>query len=210
MNQLPDFAALQQGTDPRDFETDPLPGWAGLATLFGAPTHDWSRPAQSDGWLVAGIPFDGTASSRPGAAEAPQAIRQASRVFSSNLNSLGEWQMLDTRTGQTFRYQAPHVTDGGDLHTYPTDTVRTFQAVAAETRRLVQRSPRLIFLNGDHSVTFPAFAGFQTGQRDRGTERVGFINIDHHFDFGNWSTLHGALYHGSNSRRISELPGISP
>src|SRR6185312_4778931 len=40
--------------------------------------------------------------------------------------------------------------------------------------------------------------------------RIGFVNVDHHFDFGNWSTIHGALYHGSNSRRISELPGMRP
>lgn len=211
MNQLPDFAALQHSVKPEDFETDPLPGWAGVATLFGAPSAAVADVSVGDdGWAVAGIPFDATASSRPGAAEGPRAIRQASLVFASYLTSLGEWKMLDTRSGGTFRYRAPRVADVGDLHVYPTDTIRTFQAVAAEARRLSQTAPRVVFLNGDHSATFPTFAGFRAGQADRGADRVGFVNIDHHFDFGNWSTLHGPLYHGSNSRRISELPGMRP
>ncbi|WP_194891495.1 arginase family protein [Catenulispora pinisilvae] len=211
MAELPDFATLQNSVKAEDFEQDPLPGWAGIATLFGAPALAAGRmDVGDDGWLVSGVPFDATASSRPGAAEGPRAIRQASLIFSSYLTSLGQWRMLDTRTGQTFRYRAPQVADAGDLHVYPTDTVRTFQAVAAESRRLSQSAPRLIFLNGDHSCTFPTFAGFRAGRLDRGAGRVGFINIDHHFDFGNWSALHGPLYHGSNSRRISEIPQMRP
>ncbi|MFI2190305.1 arginase family protein [Streptomyces sioyaensis] len=211
MNQLPDFDALQKSVKPDDFEADPLPGWAGVATLFGAPAAPMAQVSVGDdGWAVAGVPFDATASSRPGAAEGPRAVRQASLVFASYLNSLGEWRMLDTRSGDTFRYRGPQVADVGDLHIYPTDTIRTFKAVAAESRALSQAAPRLIFLNGDHSATFPTFAGFRSGRLDRGAGRVGFINIDHHFDFGNWSALHGPLYHGSNSRRISELPGMRP
>ncbi|MFD7580152.1 arginase family protein [Kitasatospora sp. NPDC059811] len=210
-SQLPDFEALHRSVKPEEFETDPLPGWAGLATLFGAPAADRAQvDVGEDGWVAAGVPYDATASSRPGAAEGPRAIRQASLVFSSYLTSLGQWKMLDTRSGRTFRYRAPRVADAGDLHIYPTDTIRTFQAVAAGSRRLSGSAPRLVFLNGDHSTTFPTFAGFRAGRLDRGARRVGFINIDHHFDFGNWSTLHGPLYHGSNSRRISELPGMHP
>ncbi|MGV9264898.1 arginase family protein [Kitasatospora sp. NPDC003701] len=209
--ELPDFEALHRSVKPEEFEADPLPGWAGLATLFGAPVTGAAHiDVGEDGWVAAGVPFDATASSRPGAAEGPRAIRQASLVFSSYLTSLGQWRMLDTRTGGTFRYRAPRVADAGDLHIYPTDTIRTFQAVAAETRRLSRAAPRLILLNGDHSTAFPTFAGFRAGRLDRGARRVGFVNIDHHFDFGNWSTLHGPLYHGSNSRRISELPGMHP
>jgi arginase family enzyme len=211
MSELPDFAALQESVKPDDFASDPLPGWAGVGTLFGSPAasvHDVDLGP--DGWAVCGVPFDATASSRPGAAEGPRAIRQASLVFASYLGSLGEWKMLDTRTGGTFRYRAPRVADISDLHVYPTNTVRTFQAVAAESRRLTEAAPRVVFLNGDHSTTFPTFAGFRAARRDAGDSRVGFINIDHHFDYGNLSVLHGPLYHGSNSRRISELPGMRP
>lgn len=211
MTGIPDFAELERTAKASDFEDDPLPGWAGLGTLFGAPTAGSTTGAGDDGWSVAGVPFDGTASSRPGAAEGPRAIRQASLVFASSLRSLGQWPMLDTRTGQGFHYRAPSVVDAGDLHVYPTDTVRTFRAVATESHALVGQGGRVIFLNGDHSTTFPTFAGFHAVLADRhGAGRIGFVNIDHHFDFGNWSSLHGALYHGSNSRRISELPGMRP
>ncbi|MFC0003819.1 arginase family protein [Micromonospora siamensis] len=210
MSSLPDFAELARRAAPADFQDDPLPGWAGPGTLFGAPAVRAGELSGWDGWAVAAVPFDGTASSRPGAAEGPRAVRQASGVFANSLASLGQWDMLDTRTGQGFRYRAPRLVDAGDLHVYPTDTVRTFQAVAAESRRLAGAADRVIFLNGDHSTTFPTFAGFRAAQLDRAAgRRVGFVNIDHHFDFGNWSTLHGPLYHGSNSRRISELPGMA-
>lgn len=212
MTQIPDFAAIQAAASSRQHAGDPQPGWSGLGLLFGCPDARIALAAGTPAadWAVAGVPFDGTSSSRPGAAEGPRAVRQASLVFSSYLTSLGEHQMLDTRTGQTFRYRAPTLADHGDLHTYPTDTVRTFQSVVAEARDITAASGRAIFLNGDHSCTFPTFAGFRAARTDRAAGRVGFINIDHHFDFGNWSEIHGALYHGSNSRRISELPGMAP
>lgn len=211
MDPLPDFAALAERAAPVDYQVDPLPGWSGPGTLFGSRLVPMDELRAFDGWAVAAVPFDGTASSRPGAAEGPRAVRTASVVFANSLTSLGEWEMLDTRTGKGFRYVAPPVVDVGDLHTYPTNTVRTFQAVAAESRLICSEAGRAVFLNGDHSTTFPTFAGFRAAQLDRKPEaRIGFVNIDHHFDFGDWSSLHGSLYHGSNSRRISELPGIRP
>jgi len=197
------------GDLPADSRDDPLPGWAGIATLFGcAPRAPGA--AVAGGWVAAGVPFDSTASSRPGAAAGPRAVRQASLVFASNLRSLGEHEMLDTRTGRAFRYRAPAIVDAGDLHVYPTSTQRTFEAVSAEARALLGPDGRGVFLNGDHSTTFATFAGYHAAQRERGHRRLGFVNVDHHFDFGAWSRLHGAIYHGSNSRRISELEGMRP
>jgi arginase family enzyme len=211
MSELPDFARLARRAAAEDYLADPLPGWSGPGTLFGAPSVSAAELRGEDGWAVAAVPFDGTASSRPGAAEGPRAIRAASVVFANSLRSMGEREMLDTRIGRVFRYRAPRVVDVGELHVYPTDTVRTFQAVAAESRRVCAGSPQVIFLNGDHSTTFATFAGFHVARRDRDEgSRIGFVNVDHHFDFGNWSALHGPLYHGSNSRRISELPGMRP
>jgi arginase family enzyme len=211
VEHLPDFAELASRAVPADFRDDPLPGWAGPGTLFGAPSARVEDLTYFDGWAVAAVPFDGTASSRPGAAEGPRAVRTSSVVFANSLRSLGEQEMLDTRSGQAFRYHAPPVVDLGDLHVYPTNTVRTYQAVAAESRQLCGRARRAVFLNGDHSTTFPTFSGFRAAQLDQSpARRIGFVNIDHHFDFGSRSALHGQLYHGSNSRRISELPGMRP
>jgi arginase family enzyme len=116
--------------------------------------------------------------------------------------------MFDTRTGRAFRYRRPSLGDAGDLHIYPTDPRRTVQAVAAEARELASTGAVTLFLGGDHSISFPLFAGVAAAQRPGAT--LGYVQIDHHFDFGDRSAIHGAFYHGSNARRISELAGMTP
>jgi arginase family enzyme len=189
-------------------DPDPLlPGWAGLATLFGVPALPFGD-ANTD-VIVAGVPYDATASSRPGAAEGPLAIRAASRIMAWQLKSLGPESMFDTRTGKEFGYRHPSLCDVGDLPVYPTDPLRTFDALASHAAILAERGRKLVFLGGDHSIAFPLFAGFSGAHRgDVGD--VGYVQVDNHFDFGDHSAIHGYAYHGSNARRISELPGFDP
>lgn len=208
---MTDFRRLLDSCDTAEFADDPRPGWSGPAVLFGGVRGDLSAGFTSSPFLAAGVPFDGTASSRPGAAEGPAAIRHTSTIFSSHIDSLGEHDMCDMRTGEVFRYRRCPVTDVGDLHVYQTDTMRTFRAVASEVRTLAATGATLLLMGGDHSITFPTFAGWQAAMStSRPAERLGFVQIDHHFDFGNSSAIHGALYHGSNARRISELRGMAP
>lgn len=191
-------------------EDAPLPGWAGITTLFGAQAERLHRGADAS-WTALGVPFDGTTSSRPGAAEGPRAIRAASLIYANSLQSLGEAEMCDMRTGEWFAYRTPDLVDIGDCSIYPTDIERTFRSVAGTTYRIASAGDHLLVLAGDHSSTFPSFAGFWRANASLAAKgRVGFINVDHHFDFGDHSVIHGPLYHGSNSRRISELPGMRP
>lgn len=206
---MKDYLQLIEDLGAAAFAADPRPGWSGLPTLFGAPVAAL-HPPRSGGFVAAGVPFDGTASSRPGAAEGPAAIRRASLVFSSYLDSLGEHDMLDMRTGRAFRYRKADLVDVGDLHTYPTQTERTFCAVATEVRAIAQHGATPIIIGGDHSIGAASFAGVLLAGRDRAPGfRLGLVQIDHHFDFGDHSAIHGALYHGSNARRISELGGMT-
>jgi agmatinase len=184
-----------------------LPGWAGIATLFGAVSARL-EDARAD-VIAGGVPYDATASSRPGAAEGPLAIRVASRIMASQLQSWGARRMYDTRTGTTFEYVRPNLCDIGDLPVYPTDPLRTFDALASHAAVLASRSRKLVFLGGDHSIAFPLFVGVSGAHRGHVTD-VGYVQIDNHFDFGDRSSVHGHLYHGSNARRISELPGADP
>ncbi|MCS7476810.1 arginase family protein [Umezawaea endophytica] len=189
------------------------PGWAGVPTLFGADLRrDWGQLASdSVEWIAAGVPFDGTTSSRPGAAEGPRAVRAASVVYSSSLSTRNPEPMTDMRTGRDFDYDTPVVVDAGDLTVYPSDPLRTMASVGSGVRTLLEGGGRGLFLVGDHSCTIGTFTGFYLAARERvDPGRIGFVNIDHHFDFGDSSHLHGPIYHGSNSRRISELPGIRP
>jgi arginase family enzyme len=208
---MTDFAGLLDATEPTEFTDDPRPGWAGPSLLFGGAHGSLKALPPSASVLAAGVPFDGTSSSRPGAAEGPAAIRQASLVFSSYIDSLGEHEMYDMRTREVFRYQRRDIVDVGDLHVYQTDTVRTFRAVASEVRAMTATGAKLLLLGGDHSISFPTFAGWRSAMAAAGrAERLGYVQVDHHFDFGNESAIHGPLYHGSNARRISELPAMSP
>jgi agmatinase len=191
-----------------ELETDPvLPGWAGIATLFGVPATPLAE-ARAD-VIAAGVPYDATASSRPGAAEGPLAIRVASRIMASQLASAGESRMYDTRTGATFEYRRPSLCDVGDFPVYPTDPLRTFDTLARHAAAIAARAEKTVFLGGDHSIAFPLFVG-ATGAHRRELHDVGYVQIDDHFDFGDQSAIHGGLYHGSNARRISELPGFDP
>jgi agmatinase len=184
-----------------------LPGWAGIATLFGAPSMQLTE-AHAD-VIAAGVPYDATSSSRPGAAEGPLAIRVASRIMASQLASSGARRMRDTRTETTFEYVRPILCDVGDLPIYPTDPLRTFDALASNAATIATRARKLVFLGGDHSIAFPLFVGVSGAHRGEIPD-VGYVQIDDHFDFGDNSAIHGRLYHGSNARRISELPGFDP
>ncbi|GII94603.1 arginase family protein [Sinosporangium siamense] len=195
---------------PRDVGA---PGWAGVPTLFGAELRtDWSLlPLDPALWVAAGVPFDGTTSSRPGAAEGPRAVRAASLIYASGLSTRAVEPMTDMRTGRDFEYGNPSVVDAGDLTVFPSDPMATTASVAAGVRELLGGGRRGIFLVGDHSCTIGTFTGFYLSRRETvPPERIGFVNLDHHFDFGDTSSLHGPIYHGSNSRRVSELPGMRP
>jgi len=206
------YLDLLSRTSALEFSDLPRPGWAGAMTLFSSPAVDLFAVSSesSANYVVAGVPFDSTASSRPGAAEGPLAIRAASRTFAAYLSTLGEHEMVDTRTGRVFRYRKPVIVDAGDLHVFPTDPKRNFVAIASEAELLASSGATPVFLGGDHSVAFPLFAGVQRALVARGRGNVGYVQVDHHFDFGMESAIHGPLYHGSNARRNSEVPGMRP
>ncbi|HEX2051110.1 MAG TPA: arginase family protein [Actinomycetota bacterium] len=188
-----------------------LPGWAGLSTLFGTPTVELSAlPRDGVDAIAAGVPFDATATSRPGAAEGPEAIRRASRVYAESAKALGDAEMIDMRTGSTFRYRRPRLVEAGDVAVYPTDPERHFASVSASAAAIAATGAMSVFLGGDHSVSYPLFAGVARAwaERDPGA-RLAYVQVDHHFDFGDRSLVYGSLYHGSNARRISELPHVA-
>lgn len=66
--------------------------------------------------------------------------------------------------------------------------------MAADARDITGPAGQAIFLNGDHWCTFPTFSGFRAARLAHAGGRAGFISVGHHFDFGNWSELHGAFY----------------
>ncbi|MEO7732751.1 MAG: arginase family protein [Kofleriaceae bacterium] len=200
------------GSDPdewRGFAGEPLPGWGCRSmTLFDAEPGKLSDDDRVECGVLS-VPFDGTASSRVGAREGPRAIREASLVYSSQLKSRGAMQLRNTRTGALVDIDPRRLVDFGDGHTYASDPARQVRASAAEVRRVASRSELTVLIGGEHTLSFPWYCGVAAALSARGVRRLGYVQIDHPFDFGDRSVLHGPYYHGSNGRRVAEHPAAS-
>ncbi len=114
---------------------------------------------------VLGIPFDGAASVGKGAAHAPDAIRECTKVLPP-VNSTGD------------RFPGLRVFDKGDVE-FSLDWKRFFQQVEEDALELLKSGKFCMFLGGDHSVTIPlvnAFAEYEKGKK------IGVIHFDSHPD----------------------------
>ena len=103
------------------------------------PAHDATQPKP---FAIAGIPYDGAVSHRPGARFGPQAIRHAS-------------QMLCDGTHPYFDI-APtaHTCDVGDLR-LPNTSLQAMRTSLIEQAYDLMRDHHMIWLGGDHSATLP-------------------------------------------------------
>lgn len=158
----------------------------GTHNLWGDLHRPDLRPKQTT-FSVIGIPFDGLASARKGAALAPERLRYWSRHLTP---------FSEDRT----RLNAMTICDLGDVTI--TDPLNDFQLI----RRQVATLPNLpIILGGDHSVTIPVLQG----QRERYKNlRLGVLWIDAHPDLCDF--FDGSrLSHANTMRRALEF-GIEP
>ncbi len=124
--------------------------------------HRPNLPPEQADFTVIGLPFDGLASARKGAAEAPARIRFWSRHVTP---------FSEDRT----RLAGITVCDAGDLSISRPE--RDFERVARRVADLPSGIPLL--LGGDHSVTIPILQG----QRQRfAGQRLGLLWVDAHPD----------------------------
>lgn len=132
----------------------------GTHNLWG-DLHRPNLPPEQTDFTVLGIPFDGLASARKGAALAPERIRFWSRHVTP---------FSEDRT----RLDGMTVCDAGDIPI--TRLIPDFELVADKVANL---SNIPILLGGDHSVTIPIFQG----QRQRfAGKRLGLLWVDAHPD----------------------------
>jgi arginase family enzyme len=192
----------------REWDAFPLPPWCTAGPgLFGAPSAALrGETGERADVGVCSVSFDGTASTHVGARDGPASIRKASLAFSSQARSREMLDFTNMRTGRRAASGARTLLDFGDLHVFPSDPARQLKATAAEIFELAHRAGQLVILGGEHTISYPCFAA--VGRATAGP--LGYVQIDHHFDYGDTSVLHGRIYHGSNARRIAELPGMAP
>jgi len=143
-------------------------------------------PNQTD-FSVIGIPFDGLASARKGAAQAPERLRYWSRHVTP---------FSEDRT----RLKDLTVCDLGDIQI--TNPESDFNIV----RQRVATLPNMpILLGGDHSVTIPVFEGQRERYKD---QHLGILWVDAHPDLCDYYDG-SKLSHACVLRRGIEF-GIEP
>jgi agmatinase len=152
--------------------------WSGLAC---------DDPAAEVG--VLGVPFDGAAGFRKGAAFAPPRLRE-----------------LSTRLSCSSEEGVPltlGVKDYGDLEPL-LDWAGYFQEVEDRAAEVL-RHPLALFLGGDHSVAIPLTQAFSKSMNGP----IGVLHFDAHPDL--FDVYRGHRWgHACTARRVLELPNLRP
>ena len=143
-------------------------------------------PADSD-FTVIGVPYDGAASARKGAALGPERIR----FWSTHLTPFSEDR---SRLGDI------HICDVGDIPV--TDQARDFESIRGKIATLPNMP---IVLGGDHSISIPVFQAQRQRYKD---QRLGVLWVDAHPDLCDVFTG-SKLSHACVLRRALEF-GIEP
>lgn len=166
------------GLDSLDAPREDL--WSGLISV-GTPT-----PGDAEVGVL-GMPFDGAASYRRGAALAPSRLRELSTHLSPCADE-----------GRPLRLR---VRDYGDVPAGP-DRPRYSHTVEARAMEVL-RHPLALFLGGDHSVTIPLMRALAKSEDGA----LGVLTFDAHpdlfdvYDGRRWS-------HACTARRALELEGL--
>jgi agmatinase len=184
--------------------------YAGPSTFFRAPA---SAPEElpEGSTAVLGVPLDSWSIGRNGQRHAPRAIRDASLWLAGYYAMQVEPEgYVDVESGGVRTVpDEPRLFDIGDVQLPQTDPAAATRRIAASVAQIVARGAMPVVLGGDHYVPYPSFVGFVDGLRERKENaRVGFLNIDGHFDFWDEVTDMGRHNHGTFARRISEHPAV--
>ncbi len=170
---------------------DELNGYLRLPrTFFGIPAPDSGDPDVG----VIGVPYDMTSSYLPGSRFGPDAIRQATdseRSHSYPL-SIGRKDAIDVSLTKKLTLE-----DVGDLEI----TLRLPEAavidISEACTKLAARESRLLFLGGDHFISYPILKGLKRGRPGR----YGLVLLDAHADL--YSDMGGyQLSHSTGVRRM--------
>ncbi len=116
-------------------------------------------------YVVAGIPWDGSTTNRPGARFGPYQIRRASHMLCDGIHPVWGVSPLS------------QLADVGDLTLPNTSLVAMREALAPQAAALVARH-HVAWLGGDHSVTLPLLRAY----RARFGRPLALVHFDAHCD----------------------------
>ncbi len=142
--------------------------------------------------VLMGIPFDGAVSNAKGAAEAPDRLRELSRILPSV-----------TEEGTIF--ESLKVYDAGDVEVV-LDWTAYFREVEKKAHDFIKTGKFCVFIGGDHSVTIPLESAFAKVYSE---DDIGIIHFDSHPDIISEYDGHG-WSHACTQRRAVELQNVKP
>jgi agmatinase len=191
-------------------QRDTVHWYAGPSTFYRAPQCA-AADVPEGAVAVLGAPLDSWTLGRNGQRYAPRAIREASLYLAGYYGLQPEPAgYVDVTTGAVWTVpERPRLFDAGDVRLHQGDVQAQIEAIAAPVAEIVQRGAMPVVLGGDHFVPYPAFLGFVRGiqAREPGA-KVGFLNIDGHFDLWDEFKDMGRYNHGTFARRISEHEAV--
>jgi agmatinase len=149
-----------------------------------------------------GVPWDAGSLSpllSPGQRFGPEALRR------NNVTLFGcaaDARIIDLETGEE-RLTGMTMADIGDLDLMPSlGAEENFRRITEVSRMVAAKGALPIAVGGDHSISFPAGRGAFEHLNE-----VDIVHFDSHADFED--EIGGSrLTHGSNLRRLSELPNV--
>lgn len=182
----------------------------GPVTFFRAPESK-IEDLPKDSVAVLGVPLDSWTVARNGQRFAPRAIREASLYLAGYYAVQPKPEgYVDVTTGNVWTIpDEPRLFDVGDVQLVQQDPQATTKVVADHVRAIVEKGGFPVVLGGDHYTPYPCFIGFAEAMREvKEDAKVGFLNIDGHFDFWDEFAGLGRYNHGTFTRRISEHPAV--
>ncbi|MDR5794605.1 agmatinase [Caballeronia sp. LZ008] len=167
-----------------------LPRFAGIPTFMRVP---FERDLAALDIALAGVPFDGGVTARPGARFGPREIRNMSTMMRAIHHV--------TRFNP---FEACRVADIGDV---PFEHLYDLEAAHADIRRFFEpvfRAGKIALIaGGDHSITYPVFQAIAPKQP------LALVHIDAHTD--TWDAFKGSKFtHGAPFRRAVEAGLLDP
>jgi len=150
--------------------------------------------------VVAGIPWDGSTTNRPGARFGPYQIRRASHMLCDGTHAL--WGV--TPLGM--------IADAGDLTLPNTSLAGMRAALAPQVAELIRRH-HMVWLGGDHSITLPLLRAY----RAHHGRPLAIVHFDAHCDTwtdhfgepsGHGTWVHEAIVEGLIDPTLTVQVGI--
>ncbi len=191
-------------------QRDHVHWYAGPTTFYRAPSCT-PQDLPEGSVAVLGVPLDSWTLGRNGQRYAPRAIREGSLYLAGYYGLQPEpVGYVNIDSGEVWTApERPRLFDVGDVRLYQGDVHAQVEAIATPVAEIVGRGAMPVVLGGDHFVPYPSFLGYVRGvQARKPGAKVGFLNIDGHFDLWDEFKDMGRLNHGTFARRISEHEAV--